>query len=185
MCMNIDGKELAMEGCGSNVTETGDLGTLPQSVCTTPLFGAKAILAGAAVFGRVCQTIHDSNAQNKDECLGRFNCSSGMGLQIGLDIQVFGFGTCLVAGCGEAMACKPRMSKHSTDKELTTSDAATTKANWESSPESPATSVDTDTGTSPSSKAEVSMLNSKLVLVSIVGSITWFFYQCSCYWELF
>ena len=106
MYMNIDGKELAMEGCGSNVTETGDLGTLPQSVCTTPLFGAKAILAGAAVFGRVCQTIHDSNAQNKDECFGRFNCSSGLGLQIGLDIQVFGFGTCLVAGWHANQGCQ-------------------------------------------------------------------------------
>ena len=122
MYMNIDGKELAMEGCGSNVTETGDLGTLPQSVCTTPLFGAKAILVGEALFGSVYKPILDSDAQNKDECLGRF---------IDLDIQVFGSGTCLVAGCGEAMACKPRMSKDSTDKELTTSEAATTKANGE------------------------------------------------------
>ena len=172
--MNIDGKDLAMEGCGSNITETGDLGTLPQSVCETPFFGVKAMLVGAAVFGRVCKTIHDSYAQNKDECFGRFNCSSGIGIQIGLDIQVFGSGTCLVAGCGEAMACKPRMSKNSTDKELTTSVAATTKANRKSSPESPATSVDNETSTSPSSNAEISMQAPKLVLVSIVGSMAWF-----------
>ena len=155
-----------MEGCGSNETETGALGTLPQSVCETPLFGAKAILVGEALFGSVYKTILDSNAQNKDECLGRF---------IDLDIQVFGSGTCLVAGCGEAMACKPRMSKDSTDKELTTSEAATTKANGESSAESPATSVDTKTMNSPSSKAEISMLVPKMVLVSIVGCMTWFF----------
>ena len=172
--MNIDGKDLAMEGCGSNETERGASGTVPQSVCTAPFFGAKAILAGAAFLGPVCKTIHDSNAQNKDECFGRFNCSSGLGLQIGLDIQVFGFGTCLVAGCGEAMACKPRMSKNSTDIELTTSDAATTKANRKSSPESPATSVDNETSTSPSSNAEIFMLAPKLVLVSILGSLAWF-----------
>ena len=179
MYMNIDGKDLAMEGCGSNETERGASGTVPQSVCTAPFFGAKAILAGAAFLGPVCKTIHDSNAQNKDECFGRFNCSklaldSELYLQIDLDIQVLDIGYCLVAGCGEAMPCQPRMSKNSTDIELTTSDAATTKANRKSSPESPATSVDNETSTSPSSNAEISMLAPNLVLVSIVGSMAWF-----------